>query len=81
MELSRTGYVVLGMLKLGRRTGYEIKSLVDVSTTAHEARESRGAEFPLLALEWGIALHEFYAGWCARMEERLATEEAAKTGS
>jgi PadR family transcriptional regulator AphA len=32
MELSRTSYVVLGMLKLGRRTGYEIKSLVDVST-------------------------------------------------
>ena len=32
MELSRTAYVILGMLKLGRRTGYEIKSLVDVST-------------------------------------------------
>jgi PadR family transcriptional regulator AphA len=32
MQLSRTSYVVLGMIKLGRRTGYEIKSLVDVST-------------------------------------------------
>lgn len=32
MDLSRTAYVILGMLKLGRRTGYEIKSLVDVST-------------------------------------------------
>ena len=32
MELSKTAYVVLGMLRLGRRTGYEIKSLVDVST-------------------------------------------------
>ena len=32
MELSKTSYVILGMLKLGRRTGYEIKSLVDVST-------------------------------------------------
>ena len=31
-ELSKTSYVILGMLKLGRRTGYEIKSLVDVST-------------------------------------------------
>jgi PadR family transcriptional regulator, regulatory protein AphA len=31
MELSKTAYVVLGMLSLGRRTGYEIKSLVDVS--------------------------------------------------
>jgi PadR family transcriptional regulator AphA len=32
MELSKTAYVILGMLKLGRRTGYEIKSFVDVST-------------------------------------------------
>ena len=32
MELSKTSYVILGMLSLGRRTGYEIKSLVDVST-------------------------------------------------
>jgi PadR family transcriptional regulator AphA len=32
MELGKTSYVVLGVLKLGRRTGYEIKSLVDVST-------------------------------------------------
>ena len=32
MELSKTSYVILGMLKLGKRTGYEIKSLVDVST-------------------------------------------------
>jgi PadR family transcriptional regulator, regulatory protein AphA len=32
MQLSRTGYVILGMVRLGRRTGYEIKSLVDVST-------------------------------------------------
>jgi DNA-binding PadR family transcriptional regulator len=32
MHLGKTSYVVLGMLHLGRRTGYEIKSLVDVST-------------------------------------------------
>jgi PadR family transcriptional regulator, regulatory protein AphA len=32
MELSKTSYVILGMLALGKRTGYEIKSLVDVST-------------------------------------------------
>ena len=32
MELIKTDFVVLGMLSLGRRTGYEIKSLVDVST-------------------------------------------------
>ena len=32
MQLSRTAYVILGMVRLGRRTGYEMKSLVDVST-------------------------------------------------
>jgi PadR family transcriptional regulator AphA len=32
MELTKTSYVILGMLSLGKRTGYEIKSLVDVST-------------------------------------------------
>ena len=32
MEISPTGYVVLGMLRLGKRTGYEIKQLVDNST-------------------------------------------------
>jgi PadR family transcriptional regulator AphA len=31
-ELSKTAYVILGMVRMGRRTGYEIKSLVDVST-------------------------------------------------
>src|ERR671914_335683 len=30
--LGKTSYVVLGMLRLGKKTGYEIKSLVDVST-------------------------------------------------
>ena len=29
---SKTAYVILGMLSFGPRTGYEIKSLVDVST-------------------------------------------------
>jgi PadR family transcriptional regulator AphA len=31
-ELSPTAYVVLGMLRLGLRTGYDIKQLVDKST-------------------------------------------------
>jgi PadR family transcriptional regulator AphA len=31
MELPKSAYVILGMIKLGRRTGYEIKALVDVS--------------------------------------------------
>jgi DNA-binding PadR family transcriptional regulator len=30
--LTPTGKVILGMVRLGRRTGYEIKQLVDVST-------------------------------------------------
>jgi PadR family transcriptional regulator, regulatory protein AphA len=32
MDIGPTGYVVLGMLRLGERTGYEIKQLVDRST-------------------------------------------------
>jgi len=32
MDLSKTAYVVLGMLRLGKRTGYEIKSFMDRST-------------------------------------------------
>jgi DNA-binding PadR family transcriptional regulator len=32
MELSKTAYVILGTLGLGQRTGYDIKSVVDVST-------------------------------------------------
>jgi DNA-binding PadR family transcriptional regulator len=32
MKLSPTAYVILGMVRLGKRTGYEIKQLVDRST-------------------------------------------------
>lgn len=32
MEVGKTAYVILGMLRMGRRTGYEIKTLVDCST-------------------------------------------------
>ena len=32
VEFSPTAYVVLGMLRLGKRTGYDIKQLVDRST-------------------------------------------------
>jgi DNA-binding PadR family transcriptional regulator len=31
VELTKSSYLILGMIKLGRRTGYEIKALVDVS--------------------------------------------------
>jgi len=48
MELNRTAYVILGMLRLGRRTGYEIKSLVDVSTRFFWAA-SYGQIYPELA--------------------------------
>jgi DNA-binding PadR family transcriptional regulator len=48
MELSRTAYVILGMLRLGKRTGYEIKSLVDVSTRFFWAA-SYGQIYPELA--------------------------------
>jgi PadR family transcriptional regulator AphA len=187
MELSRTAYVILGMLKLGRRTGYEIKALVDVSTRffwaasygqiypelkrleqaaliegqddlssgrrrrayeltaegeralhdwltsseplvhelrhegvlkfffadaldptervalvrrireeherlreqllaiepgARAARDERGGEeLAYRVLEWGISLSEFFIDWCTRMEQTLAADETAKTGS
>jgi DNA-binding PadR family transcriptional regulator len=182
MELSKTAYVILGMIKLGKRTGYEIKGLVDVSTRffwaasygqiypelkrledaglidgtaddsdgrrrraydltaageaalqewlssgaslvhelrhegvlkfffadalgpeeqlellrnvreeherlrdelrsicpgAEESSRERGIEYPLLTLEWGIALNEFNADWCARMERRIEEQLAA----
>ena len=47
-DLGKTAYVILGMLKLGRRTGYEIKSLVDVSTRFFWAA-SYGQIYPELA--------------------------------
>jgi DNA-binding PadR family transcriptional regulator len=47
-ELGKTAYVILGMLNLGRRTGYEIKSLVDVSTRFFWAA-SYGQIYPELA--------------------------------
>lgn len=48
MDLSKTAYLILGMLKLGKRTGYEIKSLVDVSTRFFWAA-SYGQIYPELA--------------------------------
>ena len=48
MELSKTSYVILGMVHLGRRTGYEIKALVDVSTRFFWAA-SYGQIYPELA--------------------------------
>jgi PadR family transcriptional regulator, regulatory protein AphA len=48
MQLSKTAYVILGMLQLGKRTGYEIKSLVDVSTRFFWAA-SYGQIYPELA--------------------------------
>src|SRR3954451_8175366 len=46
--LSKTAYVILGMLRLGKRTGYEIKSLEDVSTRFFWAA-SYGQIYPELA--------------------------------
>src|SRR5919108_6072675 len=48
VDLNRTAYVILGMLKLGKRTGYEIKALVDVSTRFFWAA-SYGQIYPELA--------------------------------
>src|SRR3954447_25628758 len=48
MELNKTSYVILGMLRLGRDTGYEIKQLVDISTRFFWAA-SYGQIYPELA--------------------------------
>ena len=55
MELGKTSYVILGMLGLGRRTGYEIKSLVDVSTRFFWAA-SYGQIYPELGRLEGLGL-------------------------
>jgi PadR family transcriptional regulator, regulatory protein AphA len=48
MKLNKTSYVILGMLRLGRHTGYDIKQLVDVSTRFFWAA-SYGQIYPELA--------------------------------
>jgi len=185
MELSRTAYVILGMIKLGRRTGYEIKALVDISARffwaasygqiypelkrleewgliegeddtgdgrrrrvysltadgeeilhqwltsseplvnemrhegvlkfffadalspderielvrrvreeherladalreieaiARTKREEEGLEQPQRTAEWGVALNEFHAEWCARLERELSSRTTGRTG-
>jgi DNA-binding PadR family transcriptional regulator len=47
MELTPTGCVILGMIALGRRTGYDIKRLVDQSTR-HFWAASYGQIYPEL---------------------------------
>jgi PadR family transcriptional regulator AphA len=47
VELSATGRVILGMIALGRRTGYDIKQLVDKSTR-HFWAASYGQIYPEL---------------------------------
>jgi PadR family transcriptional regulator AphA len=47
-QLTPTARVILGMIRLGRRTGYEIKQLVDVSTRFFWAA-SYGQIYPELA--------------------------------
>jgi DNA-binding PadR family transcriptional regulator len=93
MELSKTAYVVLGMLRLGRRTGYEIKALVDVSTRFFWAA-SYGQIYPELARleEAGLVEGEREAGGGRRrkayslttageeaLREWLASEEPLHT--
>src|SRR5438105_9171719 len=57
-ELSATGRVILGMIAFGRRTGYDIKQLVDKSTR-HFWAASYGQIYPELrrleqqGLVWG----------------------------
>jgi DNA-binding PadR family transcriptional regulator len=80
MELSKTSYVILGMLRLGRSTGYEIKSLVDVSTRFFWAA-SYGQIYPELARLEGMGLvrgrQDESSGRRRRSYELTATGEQA----
>src|SRR2546421_8408 len=80
-DLTPTGRVILGMLRLGKRTGYEIKQIVDVSTRFFWAA-SYGQIYPelqpvdpdpgpYLTLEYGLGLHDWAIEWCKRTERRL----------
>jgi PadR family transcriptional regulator AphA len=79
MELGKTAYVILGMLKLGRRTGYEIKSLVDVSTRYFWAA-SYGQIYPELARleELGLVEGERDPGDGRRRKAYSLTEAGEK---
>jgi PadR family transcriptional regulator AphA len=73
MELSPTARVILGMIRLGRRTGYEMKQLVDVSTRFFWAA-SYGQIYPeLRRLEQAglVASESQPTGGRARVEYRL----------
>ena len=73
MELSKTAYVILGMLRMGKRTGYEIKALVDRSTRFFWAA-SYGQIYPeLKRLET--------AGWSTGRTPRPAIGAGASTSS
>lgn len=80
MELGKTSYVVLGMLQLGKRTGYEIKQLADVSTRFFWA-SSYGQIYPeLKRLEEGGLIrgeHEPRGGRQRRAYELTETGEVA----
>ena len=63
MELSATAKVICGMIRLGRRTGYEIKQVVDLSTRFFWAA-SYGQIYPELRRleEQGLIVSEDGAG-------------------
>ena len=42
-----------------------------IAADTEEERERDDAEFPYLALEYGIEFMEWVSGWCRRMEDRL----------
>lgn len=74
-ELSPTARVILGMVRLGRRTGYDIKSLVDNSTRFFWAA-SYGQIYPELKRleEAGLITAAEPAGGRRRTEYELTEE-------
>src|SRR5438128_6788228 len=79
MTLSSTAYVILGMIRLGKTNGYEIKQLVDVSTRLFWAA-SYGQIYPELKRLEDVGLIEGEdapAGGRQRRSYRLTPEGEA----
>src|SRR5437868_135295 len=93
--LTPTGRVILGMIALGKRTGYDIapeatiesvRAMRAMSERKHAQltalREKAGEmrRGPGLTLEIGLGVSEWLIHWCEATERRLAAEAGPASG-
>jgi PadR family transcriptional regulator, regulatory protein AphA len=62
--------------RLGERHEAVLAHFRQIAADLEDERERDEAEFPYLALEYGIEFMEWVSGWCRRMEERLTRSRA-----